>query len=295
MSNLRYDYLPITKRVKIEWPEHGRIALWVAPNIEYFHFDMPLRGAQSKHWPDVPGYSLRDYGSRVGVFRIMDVLDKYRIRASVLLNAEVCSQQPQIIEEGKKRQWEWLGHGMTNSYSMIDCGLTEERSTIRSVKEIIAAATGHHPKGWLSPGLGETANTPDYLAAEGFEYVCDWACDEQPVPMRVKTGRMLIVPYQLGINDLPVFTREHRTGHEYFRMVCDQFDTLYRDSESGGRVLCLPLHPYVIGVPHRIKYLDAALDYICSHRGVWRATGWEIAEWYYHHYYQDPGKFPGAS
>src|SRR5512146_2236527 len=139
MNNPRYDYLPITKRKKIVWPNGGRIALWVAPNIEYFHFDMPIRGSGSNHAPDVPGYSLRDYGSRVGVFRIMDVLDKYRIRASVLLNAEVCSQQPQIIEEGKKRQWEWLGHGMTNSYSMIDCGLTEERSTIRSVKEIIAA------------------------------------------------------------------------------------------------------------------------------------------------------------
>jgi len=173
MENRRFDYSPITRRPKIEWPDHGRIALWVAPNIEYFHFDMPIRGSGSNHKPDVPGYTLRDYGSRVGVFRIMEVLDKYTIRASVLLNAEVCEQHPPIIEEGNKRNWEWLGHGMTNSISMLDYPPEEERSIIQKVKQTITSATGKAPKGWLGPGLGETFDTPDHLAAEGFEYVCD--------------------------------------------------------------------------------------------------------------------------
>ena len=155
MNNPRYDYLPIIKRKKIAWPENARVALWVAPNIEYFHFDMPIRGSGSSHVPDVPGYTLRDYGSRVGVFRIMDVLDKHGIRASVLLNAEVCGQHPPIIEEGNKRHWEWLGHGMTNSVSMLDYPLEEELGIIRQVKEIIIQATGKAPKGWLGPGLGE--------------------------------------------------------------------------------------------------------------------------------------------
>ena len=290
MNNPRYDYLPIINRKKIVWPNDGRIALWVAPNIEYFHFDMPIRGSGSNHAPDVPGYTLRDYGSRVGVFRIMEVLDKYGIRASVLLNAEVCEQHPPIIEEGNKRQWEWLGHGMTNSISMLDYPVEEERNVIRKVKEIITSATGKAPKGWLGPGLGETFNTPDHLAAEGFEYVCDWGGDEQPVPLRVKSGRMIVVPYELGVNDIRVFIRESHTPEQYYRMVCDHFDTLYRDSATGGRVLCLPLHPFVIGMPYRIKYLEKALDYICSHDGVWRTTGWEIAEWYYRHYYVDPGR-----
>ncbi len=293
MNNPRYDYLPIINRKKIVWPNDGRIALWVAPNIEYFHFDMPIRGSGSNHAPDVPGYTLRDYGSRVGVFRIMEVLDKYGIRASVLLNAEVCEQHPPIIEEGNKRQWEWLGHGMTNSISMLDYPVEEERNVIRKVKDIITSATGKPPKGWLGPGLGETFNTPDHLAAEGFEYVCDWGGDEQPLPLRVKSGRMIVVPYELGVNDIRVFIREGHTPEQYHRMVCDHFDTLYRDSVTGGRVLCLPLHPFVIGMPYRIKYLEKALDYICSHDGVWRTTGWEIAEWYYRHYYVDPGKFEG--
>ena len=102
MDNRRYDYSPIIRRPKIEWPEHGRIALWVAPNIEYFHYDMPIRGSGSNHTPDVPGYTLRDYGSRVGVYRIMEVLDKHGMRASVLLNAEVCEKHPPIIEEGSR-------------------------------------------------------------------------------------------------------------------------------------------------------------------------------------------------
>ena len=214
------------------------------------------------------------------------------IRASVLLNAEVCEQHPPIIEEGNKRKWEWLGHGMTNSISMLDYAPEEERHHSQGQRDI-TKATGKAPKGWLGPGLGETHDTPDHLAAEGFEYVCDWGNDEQPTPMRVKSGRMVVVPYELGVNDIRVFHRENHTPEQYYRMVCDHFDTLYKDSATGGRVLCLPLHPFVIGMPFRINYLDKALDYMCAHEGVWRTTGWEIAEWYYKHYYKDPGKFDG--
>jgi hypothetical protein len=104
---------------------------------------------------------------------------------------------------------------------------------------------------------------------------------------------MVVVPYELGVNDIRVFIRENHTPEQYYRMVCDHFDTLYKDSASGGRVLCLPLHPFVIGLPFRISYLDKALDYMCSHEGVWRTTSGEIADWYYKHYYQDPGKYEG--
>jgi len=128
--------------------------------------------------------------------------------------------------------------------------------------EVIEKFTGTRPVGWLGPGLGETHDTPDHLAAEGFEYVCDWGNDEQPTAMRVKSGRMVVVPYELGVNDIRVFQRENHTPEQYYRMVCDHFDTLYKDSASGGRVLCLPLHPFVIGMPFRIKYLEMALEYI---------------------------------
>ena len=290
MENRRYDYLPAIKRKKIEWPNGAKLAFWVCPNIEYFHFDRPIRGSGSAHVPDIQGYTLRDYGARVGVYRLMEVFDKHGLRASVLLNAEVCKHHPPIIEEGNRRKWEWLGHGLTNSVAMSDYPLEKEREIIHEIKETITAATGKPPKGWLGPGLIETFNTPDHLAAEGFEYVCDWACDDQPLPVRVKSGRMVTIPYEQGINDMRMFVRADFTPEQYYRMVCDQFDTLYGESEASGKVMALPLHPFVIGLPFRIKYLDKVLEHICSHEGVWKATGWEIADWYYRRYYQDPGK-----
>src|SRR5881628_166903 len=244
MQTDRYDYSPMIRRAPLKWPNDARIALMVAPNIEFFHIDKAIPGAASSQLPDVTGYALRDYGSRVGVFRMMEVLDNHRIRATVLLNADVCQHHPAIIEEGNKRQWEWRGDG--------------------------------------SP------NTPDHLAAEGFDYLCDWGCDDQPVPMRVESGRMIAVPYQQGLNDIRVIFQGGHTPKDWCQMVCDQFDTLYAEGATNGRVMTLPLHPFVIGLPFRVKYLDKALDYICSHEGVWKTTGSEIADYFYKNYYRKP-------
>jgi peptidoglycan/xylan/chitin deacetylase (PgdA/CDA1 family) len=289
MENTRYDYSPIIWRKPLKWPNNAKIALMVCPNIEYFHIDKPIPGASSSHLPDVTGYTVRDYGSRIGVFRMIDVLDKYAIRATVMLNADVCKYHPAIIEEGKKRNWEWLGHGVTNNIRMNHYPLDEERAIIRQVKETITAAVGKPPRGWLGPGGGdENLDTPDHLAAEGFDYLCDWGCDDQPVAMRVKSGRMLAIPYQQGINDIRVIFYGNHTPEAYYRMVCDQFDTLYAEGAKNGRVMTIPLHPFVIGLPFRIRYLDKTLEYICSHQGVWKTTGSEIADWHYKNYYEEP-------
>ncbi len=225
----------------------------------------------------------------------MDVLDKYGIRASDLLNAEVCEQYPAIIDEGVKRSWEWLGHGVTNNIPLSEYPPDKERQAIRQVKETIAAAVGTPPKGWLGPALAETFNTPDHLAAEGFEYLCDWGCDDQPVPMSVKSGRRIVLPYEQGLNDINMFLRSNHTPEEYFRLACDQFDVLYKEGEKSGMVMALPLHPFIIGIPYRIKYLDKVLEYICSHEKVWLATGGEIASWYFDHYYEHPGQLDSST
>lgn len=289
MKNTRYDYVPRTKRARIEWPGGARLALWVGPNIECFHLDKPLPRNMNEPLPDVQAYALRDYGARVGVFRLMDLLDKYGIRASVLLNAEVCEEHPAIIEEGNKRGWEWLGHGMNNNVRMNAYPPKKERKVIRTVRETIEAASGKAPRGWLGPGLAETYDTPDHLAAEGFEYLCDWGCDDQPVPMRVKKGRMITMPYQQGINDMSLLVHANHTAEQYHRILRDQFERLYQEAEDSGLVMAIPLHPYVTGLPFRIGYLERALDTICAHAGVWKATAGEIADWYYQHYYTDPG------
>jgi len=289
MQTDRYDYSPIVRRAPLKWPNDARIALMVAPNIEFFHIDKAIPGAASSQLPDVTSCALRDYNSRVGVFRMMEVLDNHRIRATVLLNADVCQHHPAIIEEGNKRQWEWLGHGITNNIRMNQYALDEERAIVRQVRETITRGTGKAPRGWLGPGGGdESPNTPDHLAAEGFDYLCDWGCDDQPVPMRVESGRMIAVPYQQGLNDIRVIFQGGHTPRDWCQMVCDQFDTLYAEGATNGRVMTLPLHPFVIGLPFRVKYLDKALDYICSHEGVWKTTGSEIADYFYKNYYRKP-------
>ena len=290
MENRRYDYRPIITRPPLRWPNDAKLALWVSPNIEYFHIDRTIPNFGLSKAPDVRSYAQRDYGARVGVFRMMEVLDRHGVRASAQLNSEVCAHHPEIIEEGNKRGWEWLGHGVTNNRPLTDYPPEEERSVIRQVRNDIAAATGQAPRGWLGPALAETFDTPDHLAAEGFDYLCDWGFDDQPVAMRVRSGRMIAMPYEQGLNDINFFLRSHYTPREYLRQVCDQFDALYRDGERSGAVMAIPLHPFIIGVPLRIRYLDLALEYICSHEGVWRATGGEIADWYYEHYYADPGQ-----
>jgi peptidoglycan/xylan/chitin deacetylase (PgdA/CDA1 family) len=283
----RYPYRSTFNREPIEWPKRAKLAFYVGINIEYYHFDRKSREGPQ---PDVINHVMWEYGARVGVFRIMDVLDKHEIRASVLLNSDVCLYQSDIIQEGNKRNWEWLGHGITNSRSMPSYGSeVEERTAIREVRDTIESHTGTRPKGWLGPGLAETFHTPDLLAGEGFEYVCDWSGDDQPLPMRVETGRLIAMPYHNGVNDQRLVARAFFTGPEYQQAVQDQFDTLYAAALSGGGlVMGLPIHPPNVGLPFRLKYLDQAISYICGHEKVWLTTSGDISDWYYKHYYKKP-------
>ena len=276
-----FPYSPIIARKKLEWPNGARLALWVIPNIEFFSLAEKIPASPTGKLPDVPTWSARDYGNRIGVFRFMEVFDRYGIRATVALNSDVCRYHPLIIEEGNKRRWEWMGHNMTNTRRLIDYPEGEEAGVIKTALETIAAASGKRPKGWLGSGLQETWNTLDHLAAEGVEYVCDWTNDDQPYVMTLDGGkRITSIPYSHDINDIPAFERHNRMADEFRQMICDQFDTLYREGAQSGRVMAICLHPYLTGKPYRIGALDKALDYICRHDGVWLATGSEIAAHY---------------
>ena len=290
MENERYPYWPLPDRPAIRWPNEARIAFWVIPNIEHFRFDKPNSDAVPTGQPDIPSFAQRDYGPRVGIWRMMDVLDKYHLRATVALNADVCRFYPQIIDAGVERGWEWMGHGVTNSIRMTALDEATERETIRGVVETIAERTGARPSGWLGPGLSETVHTPDFLAEAGITYVADWCADDQPFPMRVKTGRMISVPYSQELNDIPVFTRKGLTAAQFCQMICDQFDVLYAEGATSGRVMAIALHPYLTGHPFRSKWLDRALEHITEHDKVWLTTGGEIASWYYEHYYEGAPK-----
>ena len=276
-----FEYSPIVERAPIEWPAGARVAFYVGLNVEHFYADQPstsLNAGTASLVPDALNYGWRDYGPRVGIWRVMESLDRHGIRASVLLNSDVCDRYPQIIEAGRARGWAWLAHGKTNS--MLHTGLSraDERTTLSEVVQTIERATGRRPRGWMGPALTETFETPRLLAELGLQYVLDWTNDDQPY--RLTVPGMLSVPYSVELNDIGVFVFKSYTGPEFVQMMKDQFDQLYADSSSGGRVMALALHPFVIGQPFRLRYLDEALEYIASHEGVWLTTSDEIAEHY---------------
>jgi peptidoglycan/xylan/chitin deacetylase (PgdA/CDA1 family) len=279
----RFPYSAIVDRPPLRWPNGARVAVWVIPNIEHFLFDRPatpLTHATTRLTPDVLNYSWRDYGVRVGIWRMMDVMEKHGFKGTVALNSDVCRHYPRIIEGGKQLGWEWMGHGVTNSVLINEQSEDDERALIQGVVNTIAQGTGTRPRGWLSPALSESHRTLDLLAEAGIDYVGNWVNDEQPYPMRVKSGAMYSIPYSVELNDIPAFLDLKQSPETFGRMICDQFDVLYEDGARTGRVMSICLHPFLIGHPHRSKYFDRALAHIRSRQEVWLATGSQIIDAY---------------
>ncbi|WP_433180233.1 polysaccharide deacetylase family protein [Actinoallomurus sp. CA-150999] len=279
-ANELYDYSPITERSPISWPGGARVAVYVGLNVEHFLVDRPSTSiwpGTAELVPDALNYGWRDYGPRVGIWRVLESLDRHGVRASVLLNSDVVHHYPQIVKAGVERDWVWLAHGRTNS--ILHTGMTrdEERAVLSEVVDTIAGATGRRPRGWMGPGLTETFDTPALLAELGLTYVLDWTNDDQPYPLNVPG--MISVPYTVELNDLGLFGKG-TTGPEFVQVVRDQYEQLRADSQDSGRVMALALHPFVIGQAFRAKYLDQALAYLAAQPDVWLTTSDEIAEHY---------------
>jgi allantoinase len=283
----RYPYSAIVDRKPLRWPNGARVAVWVIPNIEHFLFDRPstsVTAVTTSLVPDVLNYSWRDYGVRVGIWRMMDVMGKHGVKGTVALNSDVCRHYPRIIEAGKQVGWEWMGHGSNNSTLINRQSEEEEKQLIKNVVDTIKTSTGQQPRGWLSPALSESHRTLDILAENGIQYVGNWVNDEQPYPMRVKSGSIISMPYSIELNDIPVFLDQGQAPETFGKMISDQFDVLYEDGAKTGRVMSICLHPFLIGHPHRSKYFDQALAHIRARQEVWMTTGGEINDWYRKNY-----------
>ena len=284
----RIDYSPIIERPKLTWPNNARVAFWVAPNVEHYEY-LPDRDRVRNQWPrtpypDVREYAYRDYGNRAGFWRMTEVLDAYHIRCCVSLNMAVLEHFPEVAEAMVKRNWDFMSHGIYNTRYLYTYSEEQERAFYQDCIDTLKRHTGKQLKGMLGPAITGTERTPDLMAEAGLIYHTDWMHDDQPVPIKVKSGKLVSVPYSIELNDAPVF-REHYEG-DYFARICKaQFDQLYREGADSGRVMCIALHPYLIGQPHRIKYLDEILAYIMSHEGVWQTTADDIAEYYIANYY----------
>lgn len=272
-----FPYVPAPKRPKIVWPNGAHVAFWVVVNFEYFPLDQPIPGGHGKV-PDVVAWSRRDYGNRVGAFRIMERMARFGVRGTANINADLCTAHPEIVAEAKKLNWEFMAHGRSNSRAMHHLPPERERDEIREALDIITKATGTRPRGWMGPGMHETWNTLDYLAEEGLLYNADWINDDQPYLMKVGGKTMVQIPYGEQPHDKGAMDRLHYTNDEFVQMVKDHFDTLYAEGEKSGKVVVVALHPFVAGQSYRIKIVDRILDYIMGHPKVWAATGGEIAE-----------------
>lgn len=282
MDNQLFTYSPLPERAGLRWPGGARVAFYLGVNIEHYRVDRPstsIFAGTSGLVPDPLNYGWRDYGVRVGIWRMLASLDRHGVRASALVNSEVCRQYPQIIRAGLDRGWAWLAHGRDNSTYMTGMTRDQERALLTEMVDTIERATGTHPQGWLGPGLTESFETPSLLAELGLSYLLDWTNDDQPYELTVPG--LLSVPYSIELNDVTLFVSNGYTGPQFLQAVQDQLDQLYADAADGsGRVMALCVHPFSVGQPFRQRYFDQALAYVAGHEGVWLTTSDEIAAAY---------------
>ncbi len=290
----RYDYVPLPERPVYDWPDGKRLAVCLCNNIERFSF---MTGLGSDH--TVPGaaqttrnYAWRDYGNRVGIWYLFDLLDELGLPASHNMNAAVLGECPQIVRRILDRGDEVIGHGRTNSERQDGMGEDAEKRLIDETTSAIEAHFGAPPKGWLGPYIVQSPNTLDLLKERGYAYHLDWPADDQPFWMRTRAGPILSVPYSIEVNDSPALVFRHHTAREFEDMMIDQFDEMLAQSRKYPLVYTAVLHPFVIGQPFRLRALRRALDHILEHRDeIWLTTPGAVAE---HVMALPSGTLPGA-
>ena len=293
MDHPHYEWSPMSERGVLQWPNGARVALCVIVNLEHHDYQPSPNSYRSptlaggrgiRPLPDYAIISSREYGNRVGVFRVFEALDRHRIKGTAAIDGLTAENRPTLVEECKQRGWEFIGHGMAvNRMITSQMSEEEERDYIQSSLDALNRASGAKAVGWLGPEFGESTRTPALLAEAGVRYVCDWANDEQPYEMTVPTGELFALPIMWEMDDTTMQAARATPVHAYAQLLKDGFDTVYRDSERSGRLIVLNLHPWFIGQPFRIKYLEEALAHMMSRQGVWAATGSEIIDWYRDH------------
>jgi peptidoglycan/xylan/chitin deacetylase (PgdA/CDA1 family) len=274
-----YDYTPFPERRTITWPGGAHLAVWIVPNIEHYE----LAGRDGAF--DVPQFSRTDYGNRVGIWRLMRLLDEFGIRGTVALNSAVCRHYPAIIDACLRRDWELMGHGVTNSQPVSDLSPDDQRELIRRCVDQIRSTTRKRVRGWLGPGLRESPATLGLLKEAGIEYTCDWVHDDLPV--RFRNG-LYSIPYTTDANDIRMLRPPLFAALDWLALVKRAFDVLYDEGRQQPRVMCIALHPFIIGTPGRIGLLEDVLTHIARRNGVWFATGGEIID----AYSRSPGGWP---
>ena len=289
MDHEHYEWSPVHRRGTLRWPGNARIALsvvitlekmeWIAPEGS-FTVTLP-GGIADRPFPDYARISHREYGHRVGIFRVLDVLERHGIKATVAMDVQTAEANPYLVDHCLQRGCEIIGHGVSAS-QMITSRMPEEeeREYLHASVEALRRATGIEPQGWLGPEHGESDRTPGLLAEAGLSYVCDWVNDEQPYAMTSGAGGLFALPLMWELDDINALWDRKVPIDRYSQLIQESFDGLYRDSAETGRLMAFNLHPWLIGQPFRISFLDQALSYVVRRQGVWAATGSEVIEWF---------------
>lgn len=279
----RIAYSAITSRKPLKLPGNARMVVWVIVNIEEWdpRETMPRTvltpPAGGSPLPDIPNWAWHEYGNRVGFWRLLEALDNHGIRAVLAINGKAIAAYEPISRAALDRGWEFMGHGFGQKNMQK---VPDEREDIRKTAEAIKVFTGKAPRGWLGPGLTETWETPDLLVEEGFDYVCDWVLDDEPVVLKTRTRPILNVPYTQECNDVAMMLIQHHKASEYHDRAMDQFEQIHHDSANSARVMALVVHPYIMGAPHRAKHFRRILEKISRLPDVVFWTGEEICDWY---------------
>lgn len=283
LPNERLSYLPITERPPLSLPDGKKMVVWIIVNIEEWDaretmprtvLTPPAGGSPT---PDIPNWAWHEYGNRVGFWRLLRMFDALDLPAALAINGTAVASYRPIADAAIARGWEFMGHGYTQKNMQK---VADEAADIAATTRAIEAATGKRPRGWLGPGLTETWETPDLLKEAGYEYVCDWVLDDQPVELATRAGPIVNIPYTQECNDVAMMLIQHHPAREYFQRASDQLDQLLDDSAEATRVMALVIHPYIVGVPHRAPYVRKILEKIAGTPEVAVMTGSQILDWY---------------
>lgn len=279
----RLPYQAIVDRPKLKLPDGKRIAVWVILNVEEWGIERPMPRTVlpppmgQPLLPDVPNWSWHEYGMRSGFWRQHQALTSRNIPTTMAINGNVCNSYPRVASAGLDAGWEFMGHGFLQGPMHK---LEDQRGAIHLAMDTIERFTGTRPTSWESPGLTETPETLDLLRESGVKYVSDWVLDDLPQEVETPHGVITTIPYTVEMNDITVYALQQHQSDEFLRRGRDQFDRLYAESADNARVMAISIHPYVTGVPHRIRYLEELLDYVGGHEGVSWMTASEIGDWY---------------
>ena len=276
----RYTYSPLCRRTAFRWPNGARVAVYFALGLEEYSVGEGLTEnlVSGGSHPDVLNTSWRDYGNRVGAWRVLEAFRAQDWPLAILLNSAVCESAPDLVNACLSQGSEFIAHGYSNSDTLVGLSESQEADYVRRVAHQIRKATGSSPTGWASPWIAETPNTPDLLQESGYGYLLDWCMDDQPVWLKTRAGRILSVPYSQEINDSSAVIGRQVSATEFSDMIVDQFDELCAAQDGQPVVMSVILHSFISGQPFRLRALRRALAHIqASREPLWRTQPGAIA------------------